>query len=141
MVVRYFNLKEGKPDVYGGIIKVDTSLPQDKKLEDFISNEEFAYKFRLIGKKGRTIIYEVVDKEAKFGSGGSAPGMPGVAPAGYYHTGRSTNLQVKLSSRGKLEIHKLGKTKFFLSEVSRSKAYDSRQSAGLWELQQHYIVG
>lgn len=137
MVVRYFNLKEGNTEVYGGMIKIDTSLASDKRLDDFLHKEEYGYKFKLIEKKGLTRIYEITNEEMTFSAGGGAPGMSGVAPAGYGRTGRSTSLQVKLSSEGKLEIHKLGKTQFFLSEVSRSKAYDSRQSSGLWELQQH----
>ncbi len=112
MVVRYFNLKQEREDVHGGIIEVDIS-----KLEKMSNpHGDFAftpYSFNSLGVEEGDDIYEIIlpQEHVPFGNSGKAEPI-----------GPTKILKVRLSVEGMLKFYDSNQEGFYLSEVSEKVA-------------------
>ncbi len=141
MTIRYFNLKEGRRDVLGGIIKVDTSASDLEKLTDF--DGDFAstpWKFKLLRREGKNEIYEMLipNEEIIMGQGQDALGGKIGVPVSV-SKGLPRTLKLRLTSQGEIQLYDSNKRNIYLTEMNEEEAKDVRKSGENWALQRAYI--
>lgn len=124
MGIRYFNLKIGKPDMYGGVIEVNPGADLESRLHDYTSGEDSVegYKFKfLMADLNGAAHYEMRIPDAQFVKGGGAD-FTGES-SGYVNTGEATVLKIKVERDGNLKIYETGKSKpLYLNEITEIEA-------------------
>lgn len=123
---RYFNLKIAKPDVKGGVIKLNPDATLENKLEDFLHEKESIEheKFKPIRHHQKWTIYEMTIPHLIFTS---------INGPHYIETGKPTKLQLKTSGT-KLEIYRTTR-KFYLQEITQKEAREMKKNAGMCPFQ------
>ncbi|MBI2663137.1 hypothetical protein HYX15_01245 [Candidatus Woesearchaeota archaeon] len=139
---RYFNLKQGSPNVMGGIIRVDSEADLEHRLKDFLDDNEITREeFRLLKKDKWGLIYEISIPNAEFSAGiGDIPSLAikSVAP-GYVRNGRVKKLQLRVTNEGQVKVYDAGRYRIYLTEISEREAKRSKDEAESWRAQQHYV--
>lgn len=138
---RYFNLKIGKPNVFGGVIKVNPEADLEKRLNDFLERnpEEGGWSFRLMTHSKTGDLYEIVMPNVKFGSAIRIPSLAIDASAGYSRAGRSSKLMIKVTNKGNMSLYKTGRLRAYLSEISEKEARKAKADKEEWINLQRYV--
>ncbi|MBA7660358.1 hypothetical protein ES703_68360 [subsurface metagenome] len=141
MTVRYFNLKKGSEKVYGGIIKVNTSIKGLERLSnpqgDWVLTP---WTFEHVGVENGEDVYDIrMPNERAVNSPGRdvLGGEMGVAQA--VSNGPPSVLRLKLNKEGEIRFYNPEQKGFYLNEVSRKAAKEHREFGENWALQRAYI--
>ena len=143
---KYFNLKLGKPDVNGSVIVADLSEAPEKMLSDFINSnvgEQNNLHFDVIRKAKDNIYYRGIIPNMEFSGGGYAPALAVNSGPGWSKKEEDI-VSLCLTKQGDLKLTKNTTRKgkrAYLSEISRSKAYDLKDGEFNHSMLQLYAAG
>ena len=130
---RYYNLKRHRPDVMGGVIKVNTTANRLEKLAHI--NGDFIFSpvaFRFVTKEGDDDIYEFLIPNEK--AVNSPMGIPVSVK-----TGEPDSIMLRITPSGNLSLQGEPKVPIYLTEISKQRADELEEKASNWAFQRAYI--
>ena len=138
MTRRFFNIKEGKPNVWGAMVVVDTDVP----LEDRITSMYAGYhvNFKHVSIDGETEIYAMTIQNMKYVNSPVRDTLGGITYTPFpIEEGKPNVAKLSVDTKGILKLYKEGTKKIFIYEVTKKVAKEGAESAALWDLQRAYI--
>jgi len=137
--VRYYNLKIGKPDVMGSVLRLNPEKDLEKRLQDFNHSQNMLIRFVKSDKKGASYEIRIPDVEYPRGAGRDAFGYKMGVPV-EVKKGPADIVDILVTAQGEARITKMPrKKKAFLSEITEKQARDLRESERCWNLQRMWI--
>ena len=140
-MIRNYNLKKDSKKVFGGIIRIDTSVKGLEKLSNPQGDWVFTpWTFEHVGIENGEEIYEIsMPNEQAVNSPGkdALGGKIGVAAA--VSNKPSTKLKIRVNNSGEIKFYDPKQEGFYLNEVSEKVVRESMEREKNWALQRAYI--
>jgi len=137
--MRYFNLKLGKPDVFGGVLRINPASDLETRVEDYDYEPDKIVKFVKADKNGA--FYDVIIPNVAYPRGEGTDMLGGsIGVPVRVEKGSADVVGIHVTNQGEAKIVKMpGKKKVFLSEITKKQAEDLRESERCWDLQRMWI--
>ena len=137
--MRYFNLKLGKPDVFGGVLRINPTGNLETRVEDYDWDPDKTIKFVRADKNGA--FYDIINPNVAYPRGEGMDALGGkIGVPVRVEKGRADVIGIRVTQQGEAKIVKKPGKKFVsLSEISKKQAEDLREGERCWNIQRMWI--
>ncbi|MBI4150925.1 hypothetical protein HY492_02255 [Candidatus Woesearchaeota archaeon] len=129
---RFYNIKQGKPNVMGALIEIDLDKPLEERVYFATDIAEEKGSTISLTKKGKFAVYAVCEPNGEFKDVAKKPV--------WTPEGDPTRYQIKVAADGTMQlVEGSSRTKLYLSELTAKQAKEKRDEAVRWAMQRDYF--